>query len=83
MPAYVALFDRQMPRAADTAPVTEDRYFLAHGLAIGTAPAAPSDNVCFDCKFHVVWRPQYRGKVLINRVDTRLKAIAAEVCALA
>ena len=34
----------------------------------------------FDCKFHVVWCPKYRRKVLVTGVDDRLKAILAEVC---
>jgi putative transposase len=36
--------------------------------------------VTFDCKFHVVWCPKYRRKVLVTGVDDRLKAILAEVC---
>jgi putative transposase len=38
-------------------------------------------NVSFDCKFHVVWCPKYRRKVLVDGVDARLKTIATEVCA--
>ena len=37
-------------------------------------------SVSFDCKYHVVWCPKYRRKVLIDGVDFRLKTIAAEVC---
>jgi putative transposase len=37
-------------------------------------------NVSFDCKYHVVWCPKYRRKVLVDGVDRRLKKIAAEVC---
>jgi putative transposase len=40
-----------------------------------------SNNVAFDCKFHVVFCPKYRRKVLIDDVDTRLKEIVAQVCA--
>ena len=32
-------------------------------------------NVTFDCQYHVVFCPKYRRKVLINGVDTRLKAL--------
>lgn len=39
-----------------------------------------NNNVTFDCKFHVVWCPKYRRKVLVTGVDDRLKAILAEVC---
>jgi len=37
-------------------------------------------NVSYDCKYHVVWCPKYRRKVLVEGVDRRLKKIAAEVC---
>ena len=36
-------------------------------------------NVVYSCKYHVVWCPKYRRKVLINGVDERLKAILREV----
>lgn len=32
-------------------------------------------NVTFDCKYHVVFCPKYRRKVLVNGVDTRLKEL--------
>ena len=32
------------------------------------------------CKYHVVWCPKYRRKVLVNGVDVRLKTIIEEVC---
>jgi putative transposase len=37
-------------------------------------------NICFDCKFRVVWCPKYRRKVLVEGVDRRLKKIITEVC---
>ena len=40
-----------------------------------------NNNVTFDCKFHVVWCPKYRRKVLVDGVDDRLKTIVTEVCA--
>lgn len=36
-------------------------------------------NVVYSCKYHVVWCPKYRRKVLIDGVDVRLKEIAQEV----
>lgn len=36
-------------------------------------------NVVYSCKYHVVWCPKYRRRVLINGVDTRLKEIISEV----
>ena len=32
-------------------------------------------NVVYSCKYHVVWCPKYRRKVLIDGVDVRLKVI--------
>lgn len=36
-------------------------------------------NVVYSCKYHVVWCPKYRRKVLIHGVDVRLKEILLEV----
>jgi putative transposase len=38
-------------------------------------------NVVFSCKYHVVWCPKYRRKVLVDGVDERLKAIIRSVVA--
>ena len=34
----------------------------------------------FSCKYHAVWCPKYRRKVLINGIDERLKDIIRSVC---
>lgn len=39
-----------------------------------------NNNVVFSCKYHVVWCPKYRRKVLTNGIDLRLKEIIKEVC---
>lgn len=39
-----------------------------------------NNNVVYSCKYHVVWCPKYRRKVLVNGVDVRLKALIEEVC---
>jgi putative transposase len=36
-------------------------------------------NVVYSCKYHIVWCPKYRRKVLIEGIDTRLKEILLEV----
>ncbi|MBR2682812.1 MAG: IS200/IS605 family transposase [Atopobiaceae bacterium] len=36
-------------------------------------------NVVYSCKYHVVWCPKYRRRVLVNGVDERLKEICHEV----
>jgi putative transposase len=37
-------------------------------------------NVFYACKYHVVWCPKYRRKVLVTPIDARLKQIIEEVC---
>lgn len=37
-------------------------------------------NVYYSCKYHVVWCPKYRRKVLIEQVAERLAQIIREVC---
>jgi REP-associated tyrosine transposase len=37
-------------------------------------------NVYYSCKYHVVWCPKYRRKVLIGGIAARLKQIIFEVC---
>lgn len=39
-----------------------------------------NNNVVYSCKYHVVWCPKYRRKVLVNGVDVRLKNLIAEIC---
>ena len=36
-------------------------------------------NIIYSCKYHVVWCPKYRRKVLVGGVDERLKTILREV----
>ena len=38
-----------------------------------------NSNIVYSCKYHVVWCPKYRRKVLIKGVDVRLKEILQEV----
>lgn len=40
-----------------------------------------NNNLVYSCKYHVVWCPKYRRRVLADGVDTRLKTIINEVCA--
>jgi len=39
-----------------------------------------NNNITYSCKYHVVWCPKYRRKVLIHDVDVRLKEIITAVC---
>ena len=39
-----------------------------------------NNNVYYSCKYHVVWCPKYRRKVLVGNVEHRLKEVMEEVC---
>jgi len=38
-----------------------------------------NNNIVYSCKYHVVFCPKYRRKVLVNGVDERLKDIAYQL----
>ena len=37
-------------------------------------------NIVYSCKYHVVWCPKYRRKVLYGAVEARLKELIIETC---
>lgn len=39
-----------------------------------------NNNVVYSCKYHVVWCPKYRRKVLVNHVADRLKELIQQEC---
>ena len=39
-----------------------------------------NNNVVYSCKYHVVWCPKYRRKVLTGNVETRLKELVTQIC---
>ena len=39
-----------------------------------------NNNVVYSCKYHVVWCPKYRRKVLVDGVNARLKELIDEIC---
>lgn len=43
-------------------------------------PYNTNNNIAYDCKFHVVWTPKYRRKVLTGKVSSRLAEIIEQVC---
>lgn len=40
-----------------------------------------NNNVVYSCKYHVVFCPKYRRKVLVGDIKTRLKELVASICA--
>jgi len=39
-----------------------------------------NNNVAYFCKYHVVWCSKYRRKVLVGKIETRLKELIKETC---
>ena len=39
-----------------------------------------NNNVVYSCKYHVVWCPKYRRKVLIDAVENRLRELLVSIC---
>jgi putative transposase len=39
-----------------------------------------NNNIVYSCKYHVVWCPKYRRKVLVGEIETCLKELIQEVC---
>ncbi len=37
-------------------------------------------NIVYSCRYHVVWCPKYRRKVLVNSIEQRLKEIIKATC---
>ncbi len=38
-----------------------------------------NNNIVYSCKYHIIWCPKYRRKVLVNDVEKRLKEIIRDV----
>ena len=39
-----------------------------------------NNNIVYSCKYHVVWCPKYRRKVLVGKISERLKELIVERC---
>lgn len=39
-----------------------------------------NSNITYSCKYHIVWCPKYRRKVLVDAVEVRLKEIITQTC---
>lgn len=47
---------------------------------MGTVEYKSNNNIVYSCKYHIVFCPKYRRKVLVNGVDERFKEICKQVC---
>lgn len=56
--------------------------YLVYNARIRTDVSYKSNrNVVYSCKYHIVWCPKYRRRVLVNGVDIRLKEITHQAAA--
>ena len=39
-----------------------------------------NNDIVYSCKYHVVWCPKYRRKVLVGKIEARLKELIQETC---
>lgn len=39
-----------------------------------------NNNVVYSCKYHIVWCPKYRKKILFGSIEKRLKQVVREIC---
>ena len=55
-------------------------YYTAVRSIIYGMKYKTNNNVVYSCKYHVVWCPKYRRKVLVDGADERLKELIKETC---
>src|SRR6266702_6015143 len=53
---------------------------MLYTIFMSTIAYKSNRNVYYSCKYHVLWCPKYRRKVLIQDIAERLKQIIFEVC---
>ena len=55
-------------------------YALLYDTNVREVKYHSSNNIVYSCKYHVVFCPKYRRKVLVSGVDTRLKELVMSIC---
>ena len=53
---------------------------MLYNISMGTVEYKSNNNIVYSCKYHIVFCPKYRRKVLVNGVDERFKEICKQVC---
>jgi len=53
---------------------------LLHTYSMTIAKYKSNLNVVHACKYHVVWCPKYRRKVLTEEIQAHLKVVIEEIC---
>ena len=54
--------------------------FMLYTVSMSKIVYKSNRNVYYSCKYHVVWCPKYRRKVLVEAIAERLAQIIREVC---
>ncbi len=55
--------------------------FMLYTVSMSKLAYKSNRNVFYSCKYHVVWCPKYRRKVLVQAIAERVAQIIREVCA--
>ena len=50
-----------------------------YNISMNSNTYKSNKNVVYSCKYHVVWCPKYRRKVIVGAVEKRLKELIQEV----
>ena len=45
-----------------------------------TTPYKSNNNIVYSCKYHIIWCPKYRRKVLVGAVEKRIKQLIVALC---
>ena len=53
---------------------------MQYNTIMKTIEYKSNNNIVYSCKYHVVWCPKYRRKVLVGNIETRLKEIVKQIC---
>ena len=53
---------------------------MQYNTIMKTIEYKSNNNIVYSCKYHVVWCPKYRRKVLVGNIKTRLKELVKQIC---
>lgn len=53
---------------------------MQYNTIMKTIEYKSNNNIVYSCKYHVVWCPKYRRKVLVGNIETRLKELVKQIC---
>ncbi len=54
-------------------------YLFQIGIIYNMKQYKSNNNIIYSCKYHIIWCPKYRKKVLVDGVVDRLKTILQDV----